>query len=514
MKNYINSMMCFIVVMATCMLIISEVNAIHPASNFYRFESLPDSLQLNKRDSSNSDRTFTFIRYFNTNIDISYPTKFVQSETKNLGYAINGINDSLTSIYLIEVVPNTMTIIQDTINLAANERVKDMAHFENDIYILGRDDIYVLNGYYGDSINVSQITYSNKYKVDEIFILNKEKLLMASTYIGHYKENNQVFGSIKLFAYDQHTKCVTDSLSVNIDYGMLYTYNSSTQLLDVKDNRIVLANPVDLTLKIYTESFDEVKEIALPKSTPSSTRDSLRKYFSDEFLYPTKVNSKGRIYRLKESGAFSWERIEKVFFITNDIIGISKTLPGLLETQRQIIHYSQKHDSIVYDEIIDVVNDDLKELAPSSILFASNYNVVNQHALSFYFWEQGEENIFSSIGLFKHNPHKDERIIFLKPNIISIDNEEIELNNYKLKDIDLEIFDHNYLLFTNMYTCLSFYDKNSNMAIIITEETKHYVGRHIIKKDYEQRFPNSTVYFLNKNALLKDININVLYKLN
>jgi hypothetical protein len=266
-------------------------------------------------------------------------------------YDWNQSNDQTNSLILCSIHNSNSELEINRINSGEFGYILDVVSKNDSLFILESDYLFFYIIKNKEYILNKKLAYRKFANIDQIFKLNDESLLLANSYNCSQSKFWKVFDKIRFYTLDLNTWKIkrVKKIKTKPNIGMLYAYNSGHQWIDTRYNKILLADPMDLKLTIYNDDFQLIRKIQLERSTICSTKDSLEKYFDTPFLKHTRFNPKERIMKLRETNAYYFERIEKVFFASDDLIGISKTLPSLKQNERQLLFYSILLDQIVYE---------------------------------------------------------------------------------------------------------------------------------------------------------------------
>lgn len=444
---------------------------------------------------------FKLINTVRTKVDGTLKCNFVKNDKVFNAYIADWdqSHDRIKSLSLISFDSTYCKYITHSIQADNISYILDMVQLNDSIFVLGFDSIFLYIKKGNNYILNYSVPHLGKLDFDKIFLLNNKTLLLANTYNSYIDKRWRKFDKLRFYTLNLTDMKIDGKQKIpsKRDIGMLFSYNSSCQWVDTRNSKIVIADPINLEFKVYTDEFKLTDEVCLKRETSTSTRDSLEKYFSGRFLRKTKYYPKSRIKKLQEIKAFSYERIEKIFFASDDIIGISKTSPTIDKNQRQIIYYSLKMRTILFNQIVEIIDTTNSEVAPNSLIWSYNCRPDQTNKLvscSSYIIDK------DSLGYkfnFYEQPHFKKEVSFNPPNQVSYKDTIYKLLDCKLEDISLKSFDFDFLLFVNPYTCFNCFDYKDKIAIIFIEKEKSSdIGRLSRKEKLEKQFPNSTLFFL------------------
>ena len=444
---------------------------------------------------------FKLLEKFTTKIDIDEAIYFVKDKDKIVVSHTNEslVEDKTNNLGIIEISGPTHEVAEFKVPYHAESLILDIAQVNDSLFILSYEKISFFKKKGETYELISEFFYRKRFDItiDRIFYLKPNTLLLASEYNFYQNGKNGYFDKLRFYTLeiDKMKRIKKIPFEFDIGIGMLYTYYNFHQWIDILNGHIVIADPLNSEIKLFDTDFKNYKNISIPNQN-SGTADTLRKYFTNAFLKETLINPKQRIHLLDDIHAEDLEYIEKIFFITDDIIGISKTQPDLTEKSRMLYYFDLKTDSFIYNKPI-LIYDSLKsELAPNSLMY------------SYYFFPNSYGEVISanpslnlenepevSLNLYKV-PQFSNGVILSGNHTLLYKDSSLTLSDYEEKPAAITKNQFDYVIFSNLYICFHCFHNKDRIAFIYqTNKDDSKLSRLVKTKRIKKDFPNSGVFF-------------------
>jgi len=160
-----------------------------------------------------------------------------------------------------------------------------------------------------------------------ISLLDSENILLMNDY--NYYTEKKLYNDYALSIFNLQTKKIIQSKEVDLGKGILLSHFSSTVLIESKKDKIAVAHPTLPFIYIYNEKLEPIDTVYVQFQDTVFVDSVINTVFFDSYLERNKTNPKGIIQIIEEKKIDQMERIEKVFWINNDILGYTIRQPFL-----------------------------------------------------------------------------------------------------------------------------------------------------------------------------------------
>lgn len=171
---------------------------------------------------------------------------------------------------------------------------------------------------------------------DGISLLNAENIVLMNTYNSYSKE--KLYANYALCIYNLPTKRVTYQKEMNLGKGILFSHFSLTSLMESKNEKIAVAHPTLPFICIYNNHLNAIDTISVQFQDTISVDSVINAIFTDSFLERNRARPKVIIETIEKEKINQMERIEKVFWLSDDIVGY--TIRQAFSTARFFVFYS------------------------------------------------------------------------------------------------------------------------------------------------------------------------------
>jgi hypothetical protein len=180
-----------------------------------------------------------------------------------------------------------------------------------------------------------------------ISLLDTEKILLMNSY--NYYTKEKLYDDYVLCIFNLRTKEVTHQVKVDLGKGILLSHFSSTVLMESKKNKIAVAHPTLPFIYIYNEKLEPIDTIYTKFQHTVSVDSVINTAFSDSFLEHNRMRPKEIIETIEKKKIDQMERVEKVFWINDDILGYTIRQP--FSDARMFVFYSISEKRELYKRI-------------------------------------------------------------------------------------------------------------------------------------------------------------------
>jgi hypothetical protein len=208
------------------------------------------------------------------------------------------------------------------------------------LYEKNKKGNYVLKG----KINIEKQT--GRY-FGTISWLDSETILLMNSYDSYNQK--ALYDNYALCTYNLSTKKIIVQKEIDVGKGILLSYFSSTVTMESKKDKIAVAHPTLPLIYIYNDKLNPIDTVYAQFQDTISIDSVVNTIFSDSFLELNRYNAKGIVQIIDEKKINQLERIEKVFWFTDDILGYTIRQP--FSEARVFVFYSFTEKREIYRKI-------------------------------------------------------------------------------------------------------------------------------------------------------------------
>lgn len=151
-----------------------------------------------------------------------------------------------------------------------------------------------------------------------VSMLDAENILLANSY--NYYDKEKLYDNYAMFVYNLPTNKVTYEKEIDLGKGILLAHYSLTSMENRK-NKLAVAHPTLPFIYIYNEKLEPIDTIYAQFHNSVSADSIINSEFTDSFLERHRTHPKEIIRIIREKKINEMERIEKVFWLSDDIVG-------------------------------------------------------------------------------------------------------------------------------------------------------------------------------------------------
>ena len=185
-------------------------------------------------------------------------------------------------------------------------------------------------------------------KFSVISLLDADNVLLMNSY-NAYNEK-KLYDDFALLVFNLKTRKVVYNKEMDLGKGMLLSHFSSTVPIESKKDKIAVAHPTLPFIYIYNDKLEPIDTVSAQFTNIISIDSIINAVFTDSFLERNKTNPKEKIRIIEEKKIDNMERIEKVFWLNDDILGYTIRQP-LLPRERRFVFYSISEKRELYNQI-------------------------------------------------------------------------------------------------------------------------------------------------------------------
>lgn len=228
-----------------------------------------------------------------------------------------------------------------------------------------------------------------------ISLLDNENVLLVNDY-NCYTEK-KLYEDYALSVLNLQTKNVIHHLEMDLGKGILFSYFSSTKLIESKKNKIAVAHPTLPFIYIYNEKLEPIDTIHAPFQHAVSVDSVINTVFTDSFIKRNRTNPKEIIDAIDNGKIDQMERIEKVFWLNDDIIGYTICQP-FSKWARIFVYYSISEKRELYKNI-ELYSDDSN--TPYNFVTSTRVLINNNKTIAIdYIYKNDESDIYYMFYLY------------------------------------------------------------------------------------------------------------------
>ena len=184
---------------------------------------------------------------------------------------------------------------------------------------------------------------------NKISFLDSETIILMSYYNWYNEE--KLYNNYALCVFDLRTKKVTYQKEIDLGKGILLSHFSSTVSMESKKDKIAVAHPTSPLIYIYDNKLNLIDTIYAQFQDTISVDSVINAAFPDAFLERNKTYAKEIIETIEKGKINQMERIEKVFWLSDDILGYTIRQP--FSSARMFVFYSISERKELYKKISD-----------------------------------------------------------------------------------------------------------------------------------------------------------------
>ena len=256
------------------------------------------------------------------------------------------------------------------------------------IYEKNKKENYVLTRV----INVGQL-----YSV--VSLLDNENILLINDYNGYTEK--KLYANYALDVLDLQKKEITYSKEMDLGKGILLSHFNEVALIESKKNKIAVAHPTLPFIYIYNEKLEPIDTIHAQFQQTISVDSVINAVFTDSFITLNRTNPKEIIETIDEKKINKMERIEKVFWLNDDILGYTICQP-YSQRAKIFVFYSISEKKELYKRI---------ELYPEgsknayNFVYSKRILINNNKTIDIdYIYKDDESDIYYKFNIYEFLP--------------------------------------------------------------------------------------------------------------
>lgn len=251
---------------------------------------------------------------------------------------------------------------------------------------------------YADALFIADLQKNGKYKIikqkyyysqtnelyDKLFAINNSQVILMQDYDRRYNDEDTC-GSYSMCVYDVEKEKIVNKKDVYLGRGIALGFNSRYTPLQTNGKHIVLAHPTKPEIYIFNLQLEAIDTIYCSFVTKVNYDSIIHSLLTDEIM-KTKNNAQ-RFNIMTDDKIVEYEKVEKVFFITDDIIGYTIAEKRSL-SERTFVLYSISQRKEVFKSI------DTFEGHNMPYQFLSSYPVLikNKKSINYTYYVTNKEN--------------------------------------------------------------------------------------------------------------------------
>ena len=184
---------------------------------------------------------------------------------------------------------------------------------------------------------------------NKISMLDAENVLLMNTY--NFYNEKKLYDDYVLCVLNLWTKKVVYQKNIDLGKGILLSHYSSTSTIESKKDKIAIAHPTLPFIYIYNDKLNSIDTIYVQFHDTISVDSVINAVFTDSMLELNKTNPKEIIQIIENKKIDQMERIEKVFWLSDDILGY--TIRQAFSRERLFVFYSVSEKRELYKKLSD-----------------------------------------------------------------------------------------------------------------------------------------------------------------
>ena len=180
-----------------------------------------------------------------------------------------------------------------------------------------------------------------KYNI--VSLLDNETVLLANSYNGYTEK--KLYNDYVLCTYNLKTKELYH-IEMDLGKGILLSHFATTFLIESKKDKIALAHPTLPFIYIYNDKLEPIDTVYVQFKDSISVDSVINAVFSDDFIKLNRTRPKEIIQTIEDKKIDQLERIEKIFWLSDDVLGYTIRQP--LSKERMFVFYSISEKKELY----------------------------------------------------------------------------------------------------------------------------------------------------------------------
>jgi hypothetical protein len=185
-------------------------------------------------------------------------------------------------------------------------------------------------------------------RFDLVSMLDAENILLMNCYNWYTEE--KLYDDYAMLVYNLPTGKVTYEKRIDLGKGILLAHYSLTSM-ESRKNKIAVAHPTLPFIYIYNENLEPVDTIYAQFHSSVSADSLINSEFTDSFLERHQTQPKEIIHVIRDKKIHEMERVEKVFWLSDDIVGY--TIKQAFSEKRMFVFYSVSQKKELQKKIVE-----------------------------------------------------------------------------------------------------------------------------------------------------------------
>ena len=203
------------------------------------------------------------------------------------------------------------------------------------VYEKNKKGNYILK----ETLNIKNRNYKT------VSFLDNQTVLLANFY--NFYNEERMFDYYSLCIYDLRTKKVLRAIEMDLGKGIFFSHFATTFLIESKKDKIAVAHPSLPFIYIYNDKLEPIETIRASFQSAFSVDSVINATFPDSLRF----NNNEIINTIMEKKIEQMERIEKVFWVSDDILGYTVRQP--FSWARMFVFYSISEKKELCKKICD-----------------------------------------------------------------------------------------------------------------------------------------------------------------
>jgi hypothetical protein len=180
-----------------------------------------------------------------------------------------------------------------------------------------------------------------------ISLLDSENIILINSY--NYYNEKKLYNNYALCIYNLRTKKIVHLIEKDLGKGILLSHFSATFTIENKKDKIAMAHPTLPLIYIYNDKLDIIDTLIVQFKDTVSVDSVINSVFTDSYLELNRPYVKEIIQTIEDKKINQMERIEKVFWLSDDILGYTVRQP--FSMAREFVFYSLSEKRELYKKI-------------------------------------------------------------------------------------------------------------------------------------------------------------------
>lgn len=257
--------------------------------------------------------------------------------------------------------------------------IQSVAISDNQLVLYHVDGIIVLyqKNKKGNYVLKEKINIGTQIKESSIIsFLDSENIILMNDY--NYYTEKKLYDNYAICIYNLKSKKVVHQIELDLGKGILLSHYGLGSSIESKKDKIAVAHPTLPYIYIFNDNLNPIDTIHAQFQDKISVDSVVYAIFTDSFIEDNRFNPKGIIKTIEDKKIDQMERIEKVFWLNDDIVGYTIRHP--FSKARIFVFYSIKEKREIARQIEFYA---ANSVAPKNFIYTPRILINNNKTIDF-----------------------------------------------------------------------------------------------------------------------------------